>query len=261
VGPAGGYAYDLVRQPDGKLVAAGDGGGKFVLARYYGVEFCGDGTLGLGEECDDGLANGGGTSCCPVGCQLKAAGTPCNDGDTCTANDACHAGRCAGFPDLAPTYTVNTTVDAPDANPGDGVCETQPGKHQCTLRAALQEASVQPTTLPCGVRVDVPEGYYPLTIPGTAFLEGSSASLDSFTRATLTGESGGAIIDANDLDTALLVHAGANASISNVQITGGVKDQSVGGIYVGQGNASLLLKDVQLVHNFEQTPQYHIISA
>jgi CSLREA domain-containing protein len=39
------------------------------------------------------------------------------------------------------TFAVNTTVDAPDAAPGNGVCETASGNAVCTLRAAIQEAN------------------------------------------------------------------------------------------------------------------------
>ena len=41
----------------------------------------------------------------------------------------------------AAVFTVNTNVDLPDANPGNGVCETAPGNGACTLRAAIQEAN------------------------------------------------------------------------------------------------------------------------
>jgi len=34
-------------------------------------------------------------------------------------------------------FTVDSTVDAVDANPGDGLCATEAG--ECTLRAAIQE--------------------------------------------------------------------------------------------------------------------------
>ncbi|HTO74935.1 MAG TPA: CSLREA domain-containing protein, partial [Thermoanaerobaculia bacterium] len=39
-------------------------------------------------------------------------------------------------------FTVNSTGDAHDANPGDGICETAPGNGVCTLRAAIDEANV-----------------------------------------------------------------------------------------------------------------------
>src|SRR5690348_18498020 len=35
-------------------------------------------------------------------------------------------------------FTVNTTADAHDAHPGDGICADAAGK--CTLRAAIEEA-------------------------------------------------------------------------------------------------------------------------
>src|SRR5258708_27679594 len=37
------------------------------------------------------------------------------------------------------TFTVNTTADGVDANPGDGVCATSGGL--CTLRAAVMESN------------------------------------------------------------------------------------------------------------------------
>ena len=39
------------------------------------------------------------------------------------------------------TFTVNSSNDLPDANPGDGRCETAAGNSSCTLRAAIQEAN------------------------------------------------------------------------------------------------------------------------
>lgn len=60
------------------------------------------------------------------------------------------------------TFVVNSTVDAVDAVPGDGVCETAvPG--QCTLRAAVMEANAfaGPDT------IQVPAGNYLLTLSGS----------------------------------------------------------------------------------------------
>ena len=37
------------------------------------------------------------------------------------------------------TFTVNSVVDAVDANPGNGICTTAGGI--CTLRAAIQETN------------------------------------------------------------------------------------------------------------------------
>src|SRR3990172_1659410 len=43
-------------------------------------------------------------------------------------------------PSQAATFTVNSTTDGVDSNPGNGVCATAGGV--CTLRAAIQEAVV-----------------------------------------------------------------------------------------------------------------------
>ena len=41
----------------------------------------------------------------------------------------------------AATFNVNTFIDVPDVNPGNGVCETAAGNNACNLRAAIQEAN------------------------------------------------------------------------------------------------------------------------
>jgi len=57
-------------------------------------------------------------------------------------------------------FTVDSTVDAVDANPGDGFCAT--GGGDCTLRAAIQEADA----LLGEDTIDVPAGTYTLSIAG-----------------------------------------------------------------------------------------------
>jgi large repetitive protein len=45
----------------------------------------------------------------------------------------------------AATYTVNSTLDAADLNPGDGVCSTGSfSGNKCTLRAAILESNANP---------------------------------------------------------------------------------------------------------------------
>lgn len=43
------------------------------------------------------------------------------------------------IPALAATFSVDSTADAPDATPGDGICADSQGR--CTLRAAVMEAN------------------------------------------------------------------------------------------------------------------------
>ena len=62
----------------------------------------------------------------------------------------------------ATTFTVDSTADADDANPGDGLCATAIG--DCTLRAAVEEANgpaVTPDT------IVLPAGLYLLDIAFT----------------------------------------------------------------------------------------------
>src|SRR5215203_5178927 len=44
---------------------------------------------------------------------------------------------------IGPLFTVNSTADTIDANPGDGLCADSNG--QCTLRAAIEESNQEPT--------------------------------------------------------------------------------------------------------------------
>jgi CSLREA domain-containing protein len=52
---------------------------------------------------------------------------------------------CACFflsqPIAAATFVVDSSLDTPDTNPGNGTCEATSGGTQCTLRAAIQEAN------------------------------------------------------------------------------------------------------------------------
>jgi CSLREA domain-containing protein len=68
--------------------------------------------------------------------------------------------------DAGPTFVVNTIADVAASAPlDDGVCETEPGNGECTLRAAIQEANHSPSLYPL---VRVPAGTYVLTIPPSA---------------------------------------------------------------------------------------------
>ena len=63
-------------------------------------------------------------------------------------------------------FIVDTTVDAADANPGDGVCDD--GAGNCTLRAAIMEANAVP-------------GAATITLPAGTYPGGSLAILDDLT--------------------------------------------------------------------------------
>ena len=77
------------------------------------------------------------------------------------------------------TIVVNTTVDAPDANPKDGMCKakfamlTKPGKSYCSLRAAIQTANFGPRG---SYLIKLPTGSFHLTVLGKN--EGKAAKGD-----------------------------------------------------------------------------------
>ena len=59
--------------------------------------------------------------------------------------------RAAGF-------VVNSTSDAVDINPGDGICAAS--ANRCTIRAAIQEAN----TLPGADTISIPSGTYTMRV-------------------------------------------------------------------------------------------------
>ncbi len=64
----------------------------------------------------------------------------------------------AATPVMAATFNVASTLDAGDADPGDGACATDAGA--CTLRAAIEEANTH-----AGEDViNVPAGTYLLSL-------------------------------------------------------------------------------------------------
>src|SRR5262245_8385472 len=56
------------------------------------------------------------------------------------------------------TITVNSTLDEPDANPGDDVCSSTPS-NKCTLRAAIMEANASSAET---LKIKIPAGHYVL---------------------------------------------------------------------------------------------------
>ena len=94
------------------------------------------------------------------------------------------------------TFTVNSTADAVDFAPGDGICETANGNGVCTLRAAVQETN----GLPGADTIQLPAGTYTLTLPGidTTAAAGDLDILDDLTIIGVGADQ--TIIDGNQLD-------------------------------------------------------------
>ncbi|MEM9175485.1 MAG: CSLREA domain-containing protein [Myxococcota bacterium] len=103
--------------------------------------------------------------------------------------------RLAFFRTVGSSFVVDETVDAVDANPGDGVCETAGGT--CSLRAAVQEANADSDWS----EILLPAGMYGLTLAGAG--EELAASGDLDLRADVIVRGAGrdtTLVDANGLD-------------------------------------------------------------
>ena len=112
---------------------------------------------------------------------------------------------------VAATFTVNSTADAVDVSPGDGVCETGTGNGVCTLRAAIQEANA----LSGADTIILPAGTYTYSI-AMPFVTDS---------LTITGDGAGTtVIDGNGTGSVMRFDNGClckTAFVSGVTIKGG----------------------------------------
>ena len=170
----------------------------------------------------------------------------------------------AAAPVRAAGLTVDSTADAADANPGDGICATASGA--CTLRAAIQEANA----LSGADTVTVPAGTYRITIaPGTVGpveLPGDGTpcnavqagdhegDLDITCPISIVGAGAGqTVIEAGDppvgappeqtaLDRVLEIHAGAGAvTLSGVTVRRGYHPEAGGAIANSSGGTVRLV--------------------
>jgi CSLREA domain-containing protein len=135
----------------------------------------------------------------------------------------------------AATFTVDSSVDAVDTVPGDGVCADASGA--CTLRAAIQEANA----LPGADGIELPAGNYELSIPGIDEDASATGDLDITDEVTLAGAGPATTtIDASGLDRALdVVGFGVSASILRLTVTGGASPGAIPIDEIGGGVRAL----------------------
>jgi large repetitive protein len=118
-------------------------------------------------------------------------------------------------PVYAATFTVNSTIDAVDANPGDGICASATG--ECTLRAAILEANA----FLGDDTITLPAGTYTLAIPGTNKFNSMTGSLDITDMLIISGSGeSNTIIDGNNIDRVFFINSGF-VVMSDLTITGG----------------------------------------
>jgi hypothetical protein len=86
---------------------------------------------------------------------------------------------------LSATFVVNSTADAPDANPGDGIAAAANGK--TTLRAAVMESNAENQSTP--VQITLPAGTFKLTIPESAGDPAGTGALEVTSNIQIVGAS------------------------------------------------------------------------
>ncbi|HRX86572.1 MAG TPA: hypothetical protein P5572_16235, partial [Phycisphaerae bacterium] len=138
-------------------------------------------------------------------------------------------------PLFAADFVVDTTLDLPDATPGDGMCSDGAGR--CSLRAAIMEANA--LAGPDTVAMPQP-GWYRLTIAGADEDAGATGDLDITEALAITGQGPDAtVIDASFLAGGdRVMHVTDAASLTGLNIRGGMVAGWGGGIAVS-GNLEL----------------------
>ena len=139
----------------------------------------------------------------------------------------------------AASFTVNSTKDAVDAAPGNGICDD--GAGNCTLRAAIMEANLLPGT----DSITLPEGTYTLSIAGRSEDAAAQGDLDITDDLTIRGDGKSVtIVDVNQLDRVMDIH-GSSVLINGLTVQNG-DAQSGGGGILNEGTLILINSTVRL---------------
>jgi CSLREA domain-containing protein len=160
-------------------------------------------------------------------------------------------------------FIVNSTKDAVDANPGDGICATATG--ECTLRAAIQETNA---LLGTTNEIFVPGAVYQITIAGAGEECAATGDLNITNNLILSGAGPQAtIVDGGGLDRVFQIlpsqpqcnipgsPATPQVIISGMTVRNGnvvANSDSGGGIFNGIANIQggfLTLKNVLVTGN------------
>ena len=140
------------------------------------------------------------------------------------------------------TLTANSTNDAIDANPGDGVVDD--GGGNATLRAAIMEANA----LAGDDTIQLSPGNYGLSLAGTGEDATLTGDLDITSNITIVGFGQGVTtIDANSLDRIFEVFAGASLILQGLTLTGG--SAASGGAVAAGDAVPVTFFDVEFIAN------------
>jgi CSLREA domain-containing protein len=144
---------------------------------------------------------------------------------------------------LALGFTVNSTVDAIDVNPGDGLCATATAV--CSLRAAIQETNARAGD----DTITLPAGVYTLTIAGAGEEAAAAGDLEITSNLTIQGV-GNPVIDGNGtilFDRVFHITGPFVVSIVGVDVRGGRAELSAGGGIFVAGAAALTLTNTSVI--------------
>ena len=143
----------------------------------------------------------------------------------------------------AAVFNVNSTVDAVDAVPGNGVCAT--AGNVCTLRAAVQEANA----LAGMDDVMLPAGTYALTISGSGENAAATGDLDLTASVRIIGPNAATtIVDASALAARDRVFdvRGGTSRLRRISVVGGEMQRGAG---IAVRNANLTVQQAVVADN------------
>ena len=147
---------------------------------------------------------------------------------------------------LSADFTVNTTTDLVDVNPGDGLCETI--QQSCSLRASIQEANAIRDAVS---NITLPAGIYHLSNSGNGENDSATGDLDVTSNIVITGQGQLlSIIDADNIDRHFDVHANEFVSaieLNSLSLINGTSLSEDGGSIRSYGN--VVLKSVTFSDN------------
>lgn len=127
----------------------------------------------------------------------------------------------------AQNFTVNSTADNVDINPGDGIAADLLGN--TTLRAAIMEANA----LAGAQTITLPAGIYLFALVGIGENAAATGDLDITGDLTINGACAAfTIIDGDGLDRIFEIHPGAVVNIDGVMIRNGYSGIGIG---IGRG--------------------------
>ena len=134
----------------------------------------------------------------------------------------------------AQNFLVNSTIDAVDANPGDGICDD--GLGNCPLRAAVQESNA----LAGAHTITLPAGIYTLTIGGVEENASATGDLDVTSNITINGLTPSlTIIDIDSIDRGFQILSTGQLTILNTTIKNGWTLKDHGGGFLNEGILSI----------------------